>query len=220
LLQMSNKLADASPVEESKRWGLLCKVYAKALSNWELLLTQPVQNVDTFKKAFRAMLAKHPEAIEVATSGGMLQYVMKREFPTLASEAPESFDVLIKDVVAGFKSAAQAEFTDFFRDLNLEAKLVELESREAALRAGGGDKDVDRPEALTLQPEEEIRTVVVESLLSHEAQLTQELERVREGGSGATPWPFLRAPKLLLIFLTRYAHYTTTPPLLRPASSR
>jgi hypothetical protein len=216
---MSNKLADASPVEESKRWGLLCKVYAKALSNWELLLTQPVQNVDTFKKAFRAMLAKHPEAIEVATSGGMLQYVMKREFPTLASEAPESFDVLIKDVVAGFKSAAQAEFTDFFRDLNLEAKLVELESREAALRAGGGDKDVDRPEALTLQPEEEIRTVVVESLLSHEAQLTQELERVSEGGSFVNLLAFFCAHKAYS-FHTRYAQHTATTPLLLPASSR
>lgn len=178
---MSNKVAEFFPLEESKRWGLLCKVYAKALSNWELLLTQPVQNVDTFKKAFRAVLAKHPEAIEVATSGGMLQYVMKREFPTLAAEAPESFDVLIKDVVAGFKSAAQAEFTDFFRDLGLEAKLVDLESREAALRAGGEVKDMDRPEPLALQPEEEMRTVVVESLLSHEAQLTQELERVSGG---------------------------------------
>lgn len=171
---------ERASVASSKRWSVLCKVYEKALTNWETLLTQPISDKDLFRKAFRAALSKHPEAIEAAsTSGGMLQYIMRKEFPTLLQEAPESMDVLIKDVVAGFRASAREEFSDFLKDLNLESKLLDLEQREASLKLSDSDKVSNLVEPSALLPEEEMRAVAVESLLVNEAQLAQELEKVR-----------------------------------------
>ena len=177
---MSSDGGSGSARNPSKKWLLLCKVYEKALSNWETLLTQSVPDKELFRKAFRAALAKHPEAIESASSGGMLQYIMKKEFPTLQQEAPASIEVLIKDVVTGFRTAARAEFDDFLSDLDLESKLLDLEARESSMREGENGKIVvNLPEPLVLQPEDEMRAVSVESLLAYETQLTLELEKVR-----------------------------------------
>jgi hypothetical protein len=169
----------------SKRATLLRKVYLRALANWELLLTAPVADEDAFRTAFRATLQRHPESLACARSGGMLAAVMRRELPTLAREAPEAIDLLIKDVLAGFLRATAAEFEDFVREKGLEDKLVELDAREAQLKAARADAASERPAPLALQPEDEMRSIAVEALLAHEAQLVKELERVRAGCIGA-----------------------------------
>ena len=149
------------------------------LGNWERLLTSTVGDEDAFRKAFRTTLARHPEAIECARTGGLLAAVMRRELPTLAREAPEAIDALIQDVVAGFLQATAAEFEAYVRETGVEGKLADLEKREAQLKASRADADSESPAPLALQPEEEMRSVAVEALLAHEAQLQKELERVR-----------------------------------------
>jgi hypothetical protein len=165
----------------------LRQVYSRALANWEMLLTQPVKDEEAFKKAFRATLTRHPEVIECARSGGLLATIMRAEFPTLAKDAPEALEGLTMDVVAGFLKATQAEFDDFVREAGLEAKLADLERREAHLKASRAEAASERPLPLldSHSPEEEMRSVAVEAMLSHEAQLQAELERVRcwAGGS-------------------------------------
>ena len=185
----SSASASSAP---SKRAALLRRAHQSVLGNWERLLTSTVGDEDAFRKAFRTTLARHPEAIECARTGGRLAAVMRRELPTLAREAPEAIDALIQDVVAGFLQATAAEFEAYVRETGVEGKLADLERREAQLKALRADADSESPAPLALQPEEEMCSVAVEALLAHEAQLQKELERVRaEGMHAFLSLPFL-----------------------------
>ena len=175
--------APAAP-STSKRVSLLRKVYLRALANWEVLLTAPVADEDAFRAAFKGTLARHPETLACARTGGMLAAVMRKELPSLARDAPEAIDALIKDATAGFLRATAAEFDEFVRETGLEEKLAELDVREAQLKAARADAASELPAPLALQPEDEMRSIAVEALLAHEAALAQELERVRGSAGG------------------------------------
>ena len=157
---------------------MLRRVYLKAISNWQFVLTQSVPDEESFKKAFRGTLGRHPELIECARSGGLLSSVLRQEFPTLARDSPESIDSLIQDVLAGFVQATTAEFEEFVREAGLEGKLGEVERLEAQLRASRAEAASERPLPVAVRPEQEMRSIAVEAMLAHEAVLVKELERV------------------------------------------
>lgn len=165
----------------SKRLTHLTKAHETALKNFTQLLTGSV-SADNFKRAFPTAGERYPAALAAnadPATRGVLAFAMEAEFGALTRAAPETIPLLVTDVVRNFTTLARAEFNVLMRELGLPDQFVELERREEALRSASGDASADRPAPLTLRPEDEMRSVAVESKLAYEQQLSKELERVR-----------------------------------------
>lgn len=173
--------AAAEPGVSSKRLTHLTKAHETALKNFAQLLTGSV-SADNFKRAFPTAGERYPAALAAnadPATRGVLAFAMEAEFGALTRAAPETIPLLVTDVVRNFTALARAEFNELMRERGLPDQFAELERREEALRGAAGDAGADRPAPLTLRPEDEMRSIAVESKLAYEQQLSKELEKVR-----------------------------------------
>jgi hypothetical protein len=159
----------------------LSKAHETAMKNFSQLLTGSV-STENFHRAFPSAGERYPAALAANAdpeTRGVLSFAMESEFGALTRAAPEAIPLLVTDVIRNFTTLARAEFDALMAEMGLPEKFVELERREDALRTAAGDAASDRPAPLTLLPEDEMRSIAVESKLLYEQQLSKELEKVR-----------------------------------------